>query len=257
MTIDVGLLNKVRKGLGKEAYAPPTPDPAMGGMPMTDPAMAAAGGMPPGGGMPMDPAMMAAAAGGAGMPPVDPMAMTPAMPMEGMAPVPGMPPVDPNTGLPPMDPAAGGMDPSMMAGGMPPMTPEGGGEVVQVSMDDLRAILQEATGGGEDAAPEAKGGVEERLGELEEMMMVLMQGLGMGEEMPAPEEIPAGAEGMIPPAVEQAPAGMPAEVPVQGLPQDFSLLEAPEEMAMPEQKAAASKDANVFLQRLRQSLAHV
>ena len=257
--INLQLLKQIRSGLGKEAYAPPTQDPAAagGGMPFTDPAMAAGGGMPPGG-APMDPAMMAMAGGG--MPPVDPMAM---MAMAGGAG--GMPPmpggVDPTTGLPPMDPSmmpgagAAPMDPSMM--GMPP-TPEAP-ETVQVSLDDLRAIFAEvAGGGGEDGAEKPIGDKTDtgsRLDNLEQMMVMLLEQFGMGPEgemagMPA-EAPPAGMEGMLPPQAAPGVAAGP-----EALPEDFSLMEPPTEVPQTPEKQATARErvmSEVVL-RLRQAL---
>jgi hypothetical protein len=137
------LVRELLARLQKEAAVPPAPpmDPAMaGGMPM-DPAMM---GMPPA--PPMDPAM----AGGAPMPPVDPAT--------------GMP-IDPATGMP-MDPAMMGMPPAppmdpAMAGGMPPPMPADpaamGAMPIQLTLQDLQAILAEATAGNEERFAKIEG----------------------------------------------------------------------------------------------------
>lgn len=180
-------------------------------MPPMDPAMMAGGGMPP-----MDPAMMAAAGGG--MPGVDPMT--------------GLPPMDPSmmagAGMPPMDPAA-------MAGGMPPM-PEAP-QTVQVSLEDLRAILAEASGKSEGEGPAGdQQSVEKRLDNIEGMLGALLEVFGGAPEgdmagMPAPEP-PAGMEGMLPP--------LPAAAPETEMPEDFSLLENAGEPPVPEPQKQAS-----------------
>lgn len=108
-------------------------------MPLTDPAMAAQGGMPPQGGAAMPPP--------GGMPPVDPNTGAPMDPaMAGGAP---MPPVDPNTGMP-MDPSMMGGDPAMMAqNGMPPqggMPPTSTGDPVIDTLLGMGAMILDPNG---------------------------------------------------------------------------------------------------------------
>jgi hypothetical protein len=161
------LINSILRKLQKEAAVPPMDPAAMGGMPM-DPAMM--GGMPPGGAPmpppPMDPAM---AGGGA---PVDPATGLPIDPATGM-------PIDPATGQP-IDPAMlqammGGMDPAAMggmpmdpamAGGMPPAGPEGA--PVMLAMEDLQAILQEATAGQQAKLDK----IEQQLAAISDMLQI-------------------------------------------------------------------------------------
>jgi hypothetical protein len=246
--INVELLQRVRQGLNKTAYAPPQPE-----VPFTDPAMAAAQGAPQGmpmdpammQGMPMDPAMMQ------GMPPAMPAAppVDPAM-MAAAAPMGAMAPVDPMTGLPPMDPAA-------MAGMMPPgmpMDPAAMGaepaapETVQVSLDDLRAIFEEVAGEGKAKSKPAgdKGDLEERLAGLEDMMGLLLEQFGMdaaGQAAGMPTEMP--------------PAGSEMLMAPQEPPPDFSLLEAPGDAspipeAMPKQGSEQAYDN--LVESLRRAL---
>ena len=105
----------------KQAFVPmsaagPAADPSQGGPP----------GMPPGGPPGMPP----------GAPPMDPSQMG------------GMPP-----GAPPMDPSQmGGMPPGAEQGGPPPEQGQGGpggGQVVQMNMDDLVQLVIMLTGGGQ------------------------------------------------------------------------------------------------------------
>lgn len=125
--------NTLSKLLNKESYVPPAQGGAPGGgAPPVDPAMlaAAAGGGPPqgGGAPPMDPAMMAAAAGG---PPQGAPAGPP--PQGGGAPVgPAMMGGDPNAA--PMDPTMGGQEEMPVP--------------VVLDINDLKAILEEASQGG-------------------------------------------------------------------------------------------------------------
>ena len=183
------------------AIGPPPMDPAAG--PPMDPAMA--------GGMPMDPAMM----GGA---PMDP-AMAGGMPMD-----PAM------AGGAPMDPAmAGGMpmDPAMQ-GGMPAPEPE----VVQVSLDDLRQLFMEVSGGGA-ASPELEKPNEpkkkpaEVMEEILTRMSAIEEALGIGaeggEDMGGMPEGGAGAiapdmAAGLPPEAMGAPMMAPPEnIPPQGM----------------------------------------
>jgi hypothetical protein len=198
----------------KEAYVPPAPpvDPmaAGGGMPPMDPAMM---GAPP-----MDPAMMG------GMPPMDPMA--------GGAP---MPPMDPAMmGAPPMDPAMAGMDPAMM-GGMPPMDPamgmdpammggmppldedlpplEDGGEMVMVSLDDLRALFEEVAGGKVEGKEEGEEvSTDEKIKALEDEIAALKGVAGEPEEdayfTPEAEQAMENPTPIEPPAPAMDPMAM-------------------------------------------------
>jgi len=200
--------------LQKEAFAPmpagpPPTDPAMmGGAPPMDPAMM--GGAPP-----MDPAMMG------GMPPMDPAMMGGAPPMDPAA-MGGMPPMDPAAmgGMPPMDPA--------MMGGMPPAP---GGETVTVTMEDLKAILAEASGN--DNQPDATGKTAKvsnkdlgsKIDELTDLVYMMANNLGVAppveetggmapmEGEANPEDIAAAlGAGAAPPLPSTDPAmmgGMP------------------------------------------------
>jgi hypothetical protein len=211
--IDRKLLKGAKASLRKEAFTPLTPEaqaaaagggmPPPGGAPPMDPAMM--GGMPP-----MDPAMMG------GMPPMDPAMMGGAPPMDpammGGAP----PPVDPATGMPidpatgmPIDPATGmPMDPAMM-GGAPPA--EEGGDTVKVSMDDLKALMEEVVGSKNGEKPSRRATNAEILDKLTEIEGSLAALTGA----PPPAEV-----GMMPPGMEEA-GGAPMP---PGSPEDISAM---------------------------------
>lgn len=137
-----------------------------------------------------------------GMPPMDPM-----MAMGG-----GMPP-----GMPPGMPAGAPMDPMMMA--PPPMPPPGMGgaeepQSVNLSMADLKAILEEASGGSKGGKKEAKpaegdpeqdpttADLSQRVMNIESMLSQLMQML----TMPPPD---MGMGGGMPPMDPMMAGGMP------------------------------------------------
>jgi hypothetical protein len=164
-TINHALLRSV---LQKTAYVPPAP--AAPPMPPMDPSMM--GGAPPM--PPMDPSMMG---GAPPMPPMDPSMMG------------GMPPMDPSMmgGAPPP------MDPSMV-GGLPGEPAPEGGQQVTLSIEDLRAILAEAT---QSAAPEKKSSgrttnteLAERIDGVEMMLASLLNAMGI----PVPEQPPIAME---------------------------------------------------------------
>ena len=214
--IDRKLLKGARESLKKEAFVPLTPEAqaaAAGGAPPMDPAMM--GGAPP-----MDPAMMG---GAPPMPPMDPAAMGGAPPMD-PAMMGGMPPIDPATGMP-IDPATGmPMDPAML-GGAPPMPPEEeGDDVVKVSMDDLKALMEEVAGAkaGDAEKPRRATNAEimDKLTKLETSLSALVGG----------EPTPADT-GMMPPELEGAP--MPP-----GSPEEISALLQSTGMGMPPEGAA-------------------
>jgi hypothetical protein len=170
--IDRKLLKGAKASLRKEAFTPLTPEAQ---------AAAAGGGMPPpGGAPPMDPAMM-----GGAPPPVDPAT--------------GMP-IDPATGMP--------MDPAMM-GGAPPA--EEGGDTVKVSMDDLKALMEEVVGSKNGEKPSRRATNAEILDKLTEIEGSLAALTGA----PPPAEV-----GMMPPGMEEA-GGAPMP---PGSPEDISAM---------------------------------
>ena len=155
-------------------------------------AMPPGGMMPPGGGMPMDPAMM-----GGAMPPMDPAMMGGAMP-----PMPPMPPAPPAPPAPPGPVTA-----------MPPAG--GGGESVQVSLEDLLALFQEIAAQGSGGAPnegESSVGMGQRLDALESKLddlKSMLEALTGGGAPPAEGAGVAGAGdmGAMPP-LDPLPPGL-------------------------------------------------
>jgi hypothetical protein len=205
-------------------------DPAM-----MDPAMAAAMG----GGMPMDPAMM------------DP-AMAAAM----------------GGGIP--DPAMAGVPPEAMglppeAVGLPPEAPVEGDEgqiPVQMSMDDLKSLIQElgsGEGGDKDAKPsdgkKLAEQLESRIDNMESMLMSIAQNMGIStppkdgegnQESGVPDL--GASPALVPPAPEspETPPGM------EGF-SDQALKVASEEDTAPyktaEERALSEKVANEATER--------
>jgi len=128
--------------------------------PLTPEAQAAAAAPPPG--APMDPAMMG------GAPPMDPAMMDPAM----------------------MDPAM--MDPAMTGGPPPPAD-----NMVQVNMDDLKALMEEVVGEGTTKRKRATNNqILDKLEELQGMLEVIT-----GPAVPQAEigSVPPGEAGEAPP----------------------------------------------------------
>jgi hypothetical protein len=106
-----------------------------------------------------------------------------------------------------MDPAMMGMDPAMMgmdpaAGGAPPA--EEGGDVVKVSMDDLKALLEEVAGSSDGKKPSRRATNAEILDKLTEIEAQLASLVGA----PTTEEV-----GMMPPGMEEGAPPMPPSSP--------------------------------------------
>jgi hypothetical protein len=171
----------------------------------------------------------------------------------------GAPPMDPSMmgGAPPMDPAMMGMDPAMMGmdpSMMPPTDPmagaappggEQGGMPIMLSMEDLKAILAEATGKEAPVEGESTRVTNKDIGERLDQVEMMLAHIANFFNVPLPEggigvptesvEAPPAAEEQAPespftePAMAAAgPGGMPA--PTDGLMPDAGLEMMPETM---------------------------
>ena len=126
------------------------------------------------------------------MPPMDPAMMGGAPPMPLIDPATGMP-IDPATGMP--------IDPAMM-GGAPP---EAGDDVVKVSMDDLKALVEEVVGEKGSDKPSRRATNSQIMDKLTELESILSALVGA----PPPSEV-----GLM-------PKGIPAEDGNQPGPEDL------------------------------------